>query len=417
MAQVLVSGTLPPGVSPTRLTGNRQHRIGRGLPDDYPFESDLEPYLRQQDGFVFMPDGDPLMAISAIVAKRIEPQLFRDKPIVLVQPDADTPHPMLPLLEELHARRLMKEAPEEVVRIARTPEDVPGLLRDVRAHRLPPVNDDREPGEARAIADEIAKLNAGGDVDTSERTVAVFSSASTIDPHNLAMAKELGEMFARNGWGMTFGGANVSSMGETARAAKDGHVHVLGVATAAVWKKNRELDTSNGDMPMHELRLVDNIYQRMHEILMPEPGKPVDAIVTLPGGIGSVQETLAVLQMRKREPEMRDVPMLLVNDRGAWEKFLPVAALHGFEPGRDFEMVDTIAEAELVLKPHMATHTATRGLEAGLGAVPNAVSAPDTAGDVLVKPVGEWKAGRSRIAARTDKPAPHVPQPVMRKLG
>ena len=70
MANVLISGTKPEAITAGQLTGERRHKLIGDLPEDYKFETELEPYMRSADAYVFMPDADPLLAMSVLVAKR-----------------------------------------------------------------------------------------------------------------------------------------------------------------------------------------------------------------------------------------------------------------------------------------------------------------------------------------------------------
>lgn len=338
MAQVLVSGTLPQGITAGQLTGERRHRLLGDLPSDYRFETELEPHMRKADGYVFLPDADPLLAISVLVAKRIEPARYWDKPVVFVE-EPGRRHPIASLFEDLSARGLAKEKPHEVFTIAKGLDGVPAALGKVKevAHRHQAGNDN--PGANRALE------NLDNGQAMPDDMIAVYCSASTTKPADLALGAETGHEIAHRGWGVTYGGANVSTMGAVAEAARNLDGFVLGVTTHAVWQKNRELDANNHNIPMSKLELVDDIYVRMHKMFMPQPGKPVKAVMVLPGGAGSTQETLAMLQMRRAEPVMNAVPLVLINDKGAWNELAKSAEQLGLKAGRDYHMFDTVKEA------------------------------------------------------------------------
>ena len=96
MANVLISGTKPEAITAGQLTGERRHKLIGDLPEDYKFETELEPYMRSADAYVFMPDADPLLAMSVLVAKRIEPDTYWNKPVVFVEEDGKR-HPIAAL--------------------------------------------------------------------------------------------------------------------------------------------------------------------------------------------------------------------------------------------------------------------------------------------------------------------------------
>ena len=335
MANVLISGTKPEAITAGQLTGERRHKLIGDLPEDYKFETELEPYMRSADAYVFMPDADPLLAMSVLVAKRIEPDTYWNKPVVFVEEDGKR-HPIAALFEDLSARGLAKEKPAEVFTIAKGIDQVRDVIGKVTE-------------APKAAADNSANTGDLATIQSDEKRpdtmIAVYCSASTKKPADLALAAEAGNSIAQRGWGITYGGANVSMMGAVASAARNLDGYVLGVATAKVWKHNRELDPDNTDIPMSELKLTDDIYLRMKEMFMPEAGKPVKGVMVLPGGAGSAQETLAMLQLRKAEPVFKDVPLVLINADGVWDGLAKAAKAYGLEEGKDFHVYPDVKSA------------------------------------------------------------------------
>jgi uncharacterized protein (TIGR00730 family) len=344
VADILVSGSLPKEVTSGQLTGERKHRLLGDLPANYRFETDLEPHMRKADAYVFLPDADPLLAMSVLVAKRIEPDTYWNKPVVFVE-DGGKRHPVAALFEDLSARGLAKEKPEEVFKIARGLHKVRDEIGPI-PERRPERRKTTAPAPQTPSADieaQLAAVNTGQPM--PKDMIAVYCSASTKKPADLALAAEAGNEIAHRGWGVAYGGANVSMMGAVAEAARNLDGYVLGVATEKVWKHNRELDSSNNNFPMSELALTDDIYLRMHKMFMPKPGQPVKGVMVLPGGAGSAQETLAMLQIRKTEPAFRDVPLVLLNADGIWNGMIKAAESYGLKEGKDFHVFDKVADA------------------------------------------------------------------------
>ncbi|MDT7538092.1 MAG: hypothetical protein QOI82_1677 [Actinomycetota bacterium] len=109
------------------------------------------------------------------------------------------------------------------------------------------------------------------------------SSSTTIDQHYVDLAAEVGTELARRGHRLVSGGGDLSCMGAVARAARRGGAHTTGVIPAAL------LDLEVGDQDADELLIVDDM--RTRKGLMDARS---DAFLTLPGGLGTLEELLEV---------------------------------------------------------------------------------------------------------------------------
>jgi uncharacterized protein (TIGR00730 family) len=114
--------------------------------------------------------------------------------------------------------------------------------------------------------------------------ICVFCSSSTrIDRAYIDLAADVGTELARRGHTLVSGGGALSCMGAVARAARAGGAHTLGVIPAAL------LELEVGDQDADELLVVDDM--RTRKGLMDERS---DAFLTLPGGLGTLEELLEV---------------------------------------------------------------------------------------------------------------------------
>jgi uncharacterized protein (TIGR00730 family) len=109
------------------------------------------------------------------------------------------------------------------------------------------------------------------------------SSSTTIDKRYIDLAAEVGGELARRGHRLVSGGGDLSCMGAVARAARAGGAHTTGVIPAAL------LDLEVGDQDADELLVVDDM--RTRKGLMDSRS---DAFLTLPGGLGTLEELLEV---------------------------------------------------------------------------------------------------------------------------
>ena len=141
------------------------------------------------------------------------------------------------------------------------------------------------------------------------RAVCVYCASSPGHPELLALATALGAAIGDRGWTLVSGGGNVSAMGAVAVAARAHGAHTIGVIPKAL--VHREV----ADVDAAELVVMDTMRE----------GKQVmedraDAFVSLPGGIGTLEEffeawTAGVLGMH-------DKPLVLLDPLGHYDGLL-----------------------------------------------------------------------------------------------
>lgn len=139
-----------------------------------------------------------------------------------------------------------------------------------------------------------AKERVGG------RVLVFCASSSACDPTFHDAAAELGRAIARAGHSLVYGGGAVGSMGALADAALAEGGHVLGIIPRFM----RELEWAHSGLT--ELRLVDDMQQRKREML-----RVADAIVTLPGGSGTLEELFEAITMKRLG--LFSKPIIIVN--------------------------------------------------------------------------------------------------------
>jgi uncharacterized protein (TIGR00730 family) len=119
-------------------------------------------------------------------------------------------------------------------------------------------------------------------------TICVFCASSRdIPQHYIDLAAEVGHEIARRGHSLVTGGGSVSLMGAVASAARAGGARTVGVIPRAIM----ELEIADHDAD--ELVVVDDMRQRKGEM-----DRRSDAFITLPGGIGTLEELLEVWTAR-----------------------------------------------------------------------------------------------------------------------
>lgn len=112
------------------------------------------------------------------------------------------------------------------------------------------------------------------------KSICVFCGSSPGDrPDYLRLARELGELLARRNLTVVYGGGRVGLMGALADAALQAGGQVIGVIPQLL------LDKEVGHSGLSELLVVQTMAERKLKM-----GDLADAFLTLPGGIGTMDE-------------------------------------------------------------------------------------------------------------------------------
>lgn len=193
--------------------------------------------------------------------------------------------------------------------------------------------------------------------------VCVFCASSTaIDPAYVELASEVGAELANRGHSLVSGGGAQSCMGAVARAARAGGAHTLGVIPAAL------LELEVGDRDADALLVVDDM--RTRKALMDARS---DAFLTLPGGLGTLEELAEVWTARFLG--MHTKPVVALDLDGLWAPLRAQVVLmvdRGFvraEAAGALQWASTVAEAFDLIEVGLASPvrmrpTASEALEA-----------------------------------------------------
>jgi uncharacterized protein (TIGR00730 family) len=180
--------------------------------------------------------------------------------------------------------------------------------------------------------------------------VCVFcSSSGRIDPSYVELAAAVGTELARRGHGLVSGGGSVSCMGAVARAARAGGAHTVGVIPRVL------LDLEVADDDADELLVTDDM--RTRKGLM---DARADAFLTLPGGLGTLEELLEIWVSRTLA--MHAKPVVVLDPDGI------------FEPLR--AQVDLLVEGGFVREGAQAAVTWVRDPGEAFDAIDAALAAP-----------------------------------------
>lgn len=178
-----------------------------------------------------------------------------------------------------------------------------------------------------------------------KRLAVYCGSASPADPRYVDLAAEVGRALAQRGIGVVYGGGRLGLMGALASAALEAGGEVIGVIPQALVSS----EVANHDCT--ELIVVEDMHQRKAAFT-----RLSDGFVTLPGGVGTMDELWEAISWAQLGYHAK--PVGLLNAFGFYDHL--IAFNHQMiEVGfiRPAHQGIMIAEAELdLLLERMAAH-------------------------------------------------------------
>lgn len=145
---------------------------------------------------------------------------------------------------------------------------------------------------------------------TNCMNIGIFCSANAnIDPDFFQMTRDLGAWIAKNAHSIVFGGCNLGLMECVAKAVHEGGGNVIGVVPSIVEKGGRASEYVDVKI------LCDNLSDRKDLIISRS-----DAIIALPGGVGTLDEIFTVLAAASIG--YHDKKVILYDMKGFWQPLL-----------------------------------------------------------------------------------------------
>ena len=150
--------------------------------------------------------------------------------------------------------------------------------------------------------------------------VCVFcASSANIDERYLADARELGNLLAQGGWRCVNGGGAVGLMGAVTDGTLDAGGEVTGVIPKFMvdngWCYDRLMDVV----------VTADMHQRKQMM-----SNMADAVIALPGGVGTIEELLETLTWRQLG--LVKVPIIILNTLGYYDLLLAMLR-HAIDEG------------------------------------------------------------------------------------
>jgi hypothetical protein len=142
------------------------------------------------------------------------------------------------------------------------------------------------------------------------RAICVFCGSNPgVEPAYCRAAGELGQMLARRGVTLIYGGGNVGVMGALADGALRAGGKVIGVIPHGLVIK----EAAHGGVT--EMRVVDSMHQR--KAMMADLS---DGFIALPGGLGTLEETFEVVTWAQLG--IHHKPCAMLNVAGYYDRLI-----------------------------------------------------------------------------------------------
>ena len=140
--------------------------------------------------------------------------------------------------------------------------------------------------------------------------VCVFcASSANIDERYLEAARELGRLLAQEGWCCVNGGGAVGLMGAVTDGALDAGGQVTGVIPKFMVDNGWCYDR------LEDVIVTADMHQRKYMM-----SEMADAVIAMPGGVGTLEELLETLTWRQLG--LVKVPVIILNTLGYYDQLI-----------------------------------------------------------------------------------------------
>lgn len=144
----------------------------------------------------------------------------------------------------------------------------------------------------------------------SIRSICVYCGSQTgVEPAFKSAAETLGKSIAENGLKLVYGGGTMGIMGAVADAALNAGGHVTGIIPEFLLGKEGDVDRVGH---LTQSIITKNMHERKHKMF-----DHADAFVTLPGGIGTLEELTEIMTWAQLGRHQK--PIVIANINGFWD--------------------------------------------------------------------------------------------------
>ena len=140
------------------------------------------------------------------------------------------------------------------------------------------------------------------------KSICVFcGSSQAVEDSYKSVATELGREIGKRGADLVYGGASIGLMGCVARGVHEEKGKVIGILPEFFRKKDIEY------LDADELIVTKDMRERKAKM-----DERSDAFIVLPGGIGTLEETMEILSMRQLK--LTNKPLVFISTGGFYDK-------------------------------------------------------------------------------------------------
>ncbi len=325
-----------------------------------------EKIVKAADGFVFLPIPKEIKHLRAPERREFFREMFKAaslfvgaqtkdpnlrlnidndksplKPIILVNHEGCY-EPFRDLVNHMHRLGTITQNPEDIVKFVSNIDEAVTLLQTAHTEKsLPPPHHDE--GNKMQRADEIPLGNDPKEERKPAFNVCVFCSASTKNQELIGISEKLGAEIARQDWGLISGMGKTGMMGGVVRGAAK---VIKEEGKGWIGGSNLPRIISMEGLPDYydKMWAKEDIYTRMEVMI-----ENSQAFMIMPGGMGTVQELMALLLLKHANAEgksylMHDAdfankPIIVVNKELAmpggkqakfWQPLIEMAEKFGF---------------------------------------------------------------------------------------
>lgn len=347
MPTVRLSGVVKGGDDP-----NRKHRarllyrlfasgwdIYNGNGDQKITLNNIQKKIIESDAFVFTPGAnleDILQASSIFVGFQTRDKDLQGKPAVIHNGDNSWDN-FLALIEHLHNLGTVSQHYNTFFKVSESSKEIVDLLNKQYRERKKTASQ-----EPDILEDSTRKDLCTREVKKPQFNVCVFCSASIKHKDYLDEGFELGKMLAKEGWGCVSGAGCTGIMGQVVQGA------VAGGGWAGGSNIPHIIALEGLPEGLCEFWPRADIYTRMEVMI-----ENSDAFIIMPGGLGTVQELLALVILKQQKNDiMRDKKIVVVNKTtphgGFWQPMLAILEAQGLSSL--YDVVDSYDKAISVIK-------------------------------------------------------------------
>ena len=349
-----------------------------------------EKIVKAADGFVFLPIPKEIKQLRAPERREFFREMFKAaslfvgvqtkdpnlrlnpqhdesplKPIVLVNHEGCW-DPFRELVNHMHELGTITQKPETIVKFVKNIDEAISLLKTAHQEKVLP-QPHHDNGSKISRADEIPLSSTSVERKKPDFNVCVFCSASTKNKDLINMSETLGEEIAKQDWGLISGLGKTGMMGGVVRGAAK---VVQEEGKGWVGGSNLPRIIAMEGLPEYydKMWAREDIYTRMQVMI-----EQSQAFMIMPGGMGTVQELMALLLLKHahdgeanypmRDDNFANKPIIVVNKELSlpdgkkakfWQPLVEMAEKFGFynaaQNKGDMIVVDTVEEAMEKLK-------------------------------------------------------------------